>query len=221
MNIQRFLRFSTVIAMLVLLAVVLAGCRLPASEGIEGDNPAYPVPGTGTQTMGDIPAFMTQTAEAALTPHAPEATPQPEVPVFTETSAPQPTQKPAQPTDVVEYVEATPGKPPATYTLHAGEFPFCIARRFNVDQYELLNVNGLGLGSNVYTGTTLKIPQTGHEFVGDPSLMNHTTTYKVKAGDTIYGIACAFGDVSPDMIALQNDLSAPYNLTAGEVLVIP
>ena len=95
------------------------------------------------------------------------------------------------------------------------------ARRFNVDQYELLNINGLGLSSNVYPGTTLKIPQTGNTFAGENTLMNHPTTYKIKAGDTIYSIACAFGDVSPDMIALQNNLQAPYSLTAGDVLIIP
>jgi LysM repeat protein len=32
---------------------------------------------------------------------------------------------------------------PASYTLAAGEFPYCIARRFNVNQTELLNMNNL------------------------------------------------------------------------------
>jgi LysM repeat protein len=220
MNIQRFLRFSTVMAAFVLLAVMLAGCRLPASQGIEGDSTQYPVPGGTEQGMGDLDVILTQTAMALLTPQPPPATAPPQAPAVTETPAPAPTQPP-QPTAVVAYVEATPGKPPATYVLQAGEFPFCIARRFNVDQYELLNINGLGLRSNVYPGTTLRIPQTGNPFVGDRSLLDHPTTYKIKTGDTIYKIACIFGDVSPDMIALQNNLQAPFNLNAGEVLIIP
>jgi hypothetical protein len=43
----------------------------------------------------------------------------------------------------------------------------------------------------------------------------------VKSGDTIYTIACKFGDASPDMIAKQNNLSEPFNLKAGDTIRIP
>ncbi|HNT23489.1 MAG TPA: LysM peptidoglycan-binding domain-containing protein [Anaerolineales bacterium] len=230
MNIQRFLRYGTVIALVMVLAVALSGCLRAASEGItdttDTTGSSYPVPGATDQNMGELGTLVAQTEAAQQTPGMPPATQQPvvnpEVPAVTETPQPVPPEQQPQPTAApVVYIEATAGAPPATYTLQPGEFPFCIARRFNVDQYELLNINGLGLSSNVYPGTTLKIPQTGNTFAGENTLMNHPTTYKIKAGDTIYSIACAFGDVSPDMIALQNNLQAPYSLTAGDVLIIP
>ncbi|HSQ18248.1 MAG TPA: LysM domain-containing protein, partial [Anaerolineales bacterium] len=65
-----------------------------------------------------------------------------------------------------------------------------------------------------------RIPQTG-SWPGDRSLLDHPTNYTVRAGDTIYSIACDFGDVSPDMIILQNALTSPYTLSSGQVLVIP
>src|SRR5688572_4998394 len=37
----------------------------------------------------------------------------------------------------------TAGPRPGTYTMQTGEFINCIARRFNVDFYELLALNGL------------------------------------------------------------------------------
>src|SRR5690606_3962464 len=36
-----------------------------------------------------------------------------------------------------------PGVRPSTYTLQKGEFPYCIARRFNVDPTQLLSMSGL------------------------------------------------------------------------------
>jgi LysM repeat protein len=66
-----------------------------------------------------------------------------------------------------------------------------------------------------------QLPQTGNGFVTDRALKSHPTNYTVKSSDTIYTIACQFGDVSPDMIAAQNGLSSPYTLTAGQTLRIP
>ena len=123
-------------------------------------------------------------------------------------ASPEPTQAP------IVYVQATPGGPPASYTLAAGEFPFCIARRFNVDIGELLSINGLTSSSIVSPGQVLKIPQTGNPFVWRARAANPIpTTYKIQSGDTLNTIACSYGDVSPDMIALQNDLTILHRST--------
>jgi hypothetical protein len=50
-----------------------------------------------------------------------------------------------------------------------------------VNQYELLNINGLTLNSKPQVGFTLKIPQTGNNFSGDISLKDHPTNYTVNA----------------------------------------
>ena len=116
---------------------------------------------------------------------------------------------------------SVPGVRPATYTLQAGEFVYCIARRFNVDPDQILAVNGLSDAQTIYPGLVLKIPQSG-SFPGDRMLQNHPTTYTVvSSSETLYSIACKFGDVDPNSIASANGLSAGAALTAGQQLSIP
>jgi LysM repeat protein len=118
--------------------------------------------------------------------------------------------------------EAKEYKVPDSYTLKSGEFPYCIARRFNIDPIELLSANGLSLNAQVYPGTTLTIPKNAGEFnLGPRSLRDHPTNYTVLAGDTIYSIACLFGDVDPRAIEDVNGLGAGETLSAGQVIKIP
>lgn len=216
MDIKRLLRISSIIFLAVILMTGLASCRLAASDGPEAtEAEEFPIPGDTEQApqVETVPTATAQAGQAEATAAVVEAATQPVA--ITETPEP-PSPTSAKPV----YVKATPGIP-SQYVLKAGEFPFCIARRFDVNQYELLAINGLSLKSYTYVGMTLKIPQTGNHFDGDPSLKGHPAEYTVKAGDTLEVIACKFGDVSPEMIALQNDLKSPYKLTAGQVLIIP
>jgi LysM repeat protein len=112
------------------------------------------------------------------------------------------------------------GSRPATYTLQEGEFVYCLARRFDVDPAQILSLNGLAEGTTIYAGTVLKIPQSG-SFPGARALRNHPTTYTASSGETLYGVACEFGDVYPDSIATANGLSVGTTLTAGQQLSIP
>jgi LysM repeat protein len=116
---------------------------------------------------------------------------------------------------------SVPGVRPATYALQAGEFVYCIARRFNVDPDQTLAINGLSDAQTIYPGLVLKIPQSG-SFPGDRMLQNHPTTYTVvSSSETLYSIACKFGDVDPSSIAAANGLSTSAALTAGQQLSIP
>jgi len=221
MNLKRILRFSVVLLIVALFMIGLTACRLPASKGPATATPAgggFPVPGE-TQNMGgiDVNTFATQTAQAQLTPGAPLVNPTTAPPIPVVTTVPQ---APAPTSAPIVYVQPTQGSLPSSYTLHAGEFPFCIARRFDVNQYELLSLNGLGTNSIVYAGQTLRIPQTGNHFDGTRALHSHPTSFTVHSGDTLYTIACYFGDVSPDMIAQQNGMSS-YDVNTGTVLIIP
>lgn len=222
------LKHTFILFVLIVIAVSgLTSCRLPASKGPKTTSEGFPAPG-GTQATSsgiDVSSFATQTAQAnpsfvtATAAPPPGTTPgttqNPESPSATSVpSGPVPTD-----TQVV-YVVATSGPPPATYTLAQGEFPFCIARRFNVDITELLSVNGLTSSSYTYAGQVLKLPQTGHTFVGERALKPHPDYYKIVSGDTLNTIACSYGDVSPDMIALQNNL-IEGNYSPGDVIVIP
>jgi LysM repeat protein len=226
-----------VFIVLALFSLGLAACELSAST-------PPPAVATDEGSMGTLEAVLgniaTQTFVAgggdvtpvAETPQAPAETPSseetPAEEQGEEPAEPEPTEppeeeeaepEPAEPSPV-EVPSPTPGIP-ASYTLQDGEFPFCIARRFNVDQYELLNINGLSLNSRPQVGFNLRIPQTGNPFSGDRSLQDHPTNYTVGAGETIYSIACKFGDVDPLSIARANGLEPPYTVRAGDRIHIP
>ncbi|MDD5468632.1 MAG: LysM peptidoglycan-binding domain-containing protein [Anaerolineales bacterium] len=213
------------------LILILSACVKPASKApqvtattVEG---TFPVPGAMDDVMAQLESFATQTAVAMLGPGSAQATEAPaefaEAPVASQpaveaTVAPQgaATQAPQK----VVVPTQTPGIP-KTYALQKGEHPYCIARRFDVNPEEMLRLSGLSGGSTFATGTVLKIPQSGRPFPGKRALKSHPTTYTVGSGDTIYTIACEFGDVSPNMIALANGLKPPYKLSAGQKLHIP
>ena len=106
----------------------------------------------------------------------------------------------AVPTNVPPVATSTLALPPAsssntgavnsgTYTLQTGEFPFCIARRYNVDPGEMLALSGLSDGVLYAPGTLLRIPQNGNPFPGSRVLHNHPDTYTVDlSNETIYGV---------------------------------
>jgi LysM repeat protein len=114
------------------------------------------------------------------------------------------------------------GSRPSSYTLQRGEFPYCLARRFDVDPTELLARNNLTTAQayNLATGTVLSIPQSG-SFPGTRARAAHPTTYTVLSGDTMYSVACKFGDVDPAAIAQANNIAVGAALTAGQQLSIP
>ncbi|MFZ5818354.1 MAG: LysM peptidoglycan-binding domain-containing protein [Chloroflexota bacterium] len=112
---------------------------------------------------------------------------------------------------------------PASYTLQKGEFPYCIARRYNVHPQDLMSLNGLtSAAGHIYLeGQVLQIPQTGRPFPTTRALRTHPTTYTVPDSQTtVYKVACYFGDVDPQAIMQQNGLTSTL-LTANQVLQIP
>lgn len=152
---------------------------------------------TVTATLG-VPSTPTNAVVAATTA----------VPALTTPNVPNATAVPA-------------GVRPATYILQSGEFPYCIARRFNVNPDDLLSMSGLTSPDLYSVGDKLTIPQSG-AFPGTRSLAAHPATYTVGSADeTIYSIACKFGDVDPAAIASANGISASSALSAGQALKIP
>ncbi len=171
-----------------------------ATSAITGTPPTVaPTPTGPTATLGTpVTAAVTTPAPATVMPVTGTATP--------------------QITTVAPTVSVTR---PATYTLQQGEFPFCIARRFNVDPGDLLSINNISDGSLFFPGLTLTIPQTG-SFPGDRALHNHPDTFTVDTpGTTINGVACYYGDIQPQTIASANNLSLSATLTVGQTLTIP
>lgn len=230
MDIKRFLLLTIIVAFLV----GASGCKLPASTAPAATptiGGTFPVP--GTETIGLFETIATQTAAAAAgggqaaptqgggQATAAVSTSAPNQPAKATPAAPENTPVPPKPTKKAVVVPKATAGIPSSYTLQKGEFPFCIARRFDVNPGELLSINGLSTNSMVFPGMTLTIPQTGHTFPDGRELHSHPTDFTVRSGDTIYSIACYFGDVDPLVIAEVNGLSEPYSVSAGDSLQIP
>lgn len=174
---------------------VVAGTATPGTPGAPVTSAPAGTSPTGTLGFG-VTAGVSSPGPATVVPASKSATPQAVVPT-------------------------TSSVRPASYTLQFGEFPYCIARRFNLNPDALLAANGLTSNSPVNPGLTLTIPQTG-SFPGDRSLHSHPDTYTVDTSDTtIYGVACYYGDVMPQSIASANGLSLSSTLTIGQRLTIP
>jgi LysM repeat protein len=110
---------------------------------------------------------------------------------------------------------------PKTYILKKGEDLLCIARRFDIDISALLSTNGLSINQYVEAGLALTIPKNASSFNGSRVLLSHPDTYTVQSDDTIYSIACKYGDIYPESIAEANGIKLKNELKSGIVLQIP
>jgi len=227
----RIKRGATVASMLMLIAVVISACKTPystppaATNTPIGTNSLFETPLTPDITMSDVANFGTLTAVALS--GTPQAIATQTLSVATQDLSATATPTPLGATDPSTATLALPtsapvGTRPLEWTLHRGEFPYCIARRFDVDPQTLLNLNGLSSGNIFYPNRTLRIPQSG-SFPGTRALRNHPTPYTVaSSSETLYSIACLFGDVRPEDIARASNLaSADVALTSGQPLSIP
>ena len=185
-------------------------------------------PSSGGHSLAtNTPAFVFNTPEVkpsstagTLTAETGEATVSAQVTVTSTPSTSQTnTPEPTATSTGFTYPTPTPGRP-ATYTLQNGEYPYCIARRFDVNPDDLLSLNGLNAYSVTSPGLVLTIPQSG-AFPWERARIAHPATYTVLAGDSMGSIACAFGDADPNTIYAANGLKNGDVLVVGQVINIP
>ena len=223
-------KFILLVSSAVLVALFLASCSLPAStapESIATNTPNVPFPVATNAQMVHQVVSGTQTAQAMQTGQLPTqglptiplgSTGLPTFPsLYTNTPGGLLVSTPTK--TMVPYATSTPGVP-TTYTIHEGEYCYCLARRFNVNPDMLVSSNPACNNNPVQPGTSITIPQTG-SWPGDRARFPHPTSYIVRSGDTIYTVACYFGDVDPNIIIAANGLQSPYTLTVGQSLQIP
>ncbi|NTU54773.1 MAG: LysM peptidoglycan-binding domain-containing protein [Anaerolineales bacterium] len=232
---SRTKRGLTIASTLLLVAILVSACEQPYSTAPAVTNTpidpnsffSTPIP-SQPSNMQDVENITTQTAIAAIVSPTPGGATAAPVTGATATSTPI-INLPATSTQAVSVVPTSTSVPsgsrPSTYTLKNGEFPYCIARRFNVDPDQLLSLSGLtsAQADSLSAGTVLTIPQSG-SFPGDRSWHDHPATFTVGVTydtNTVYGVACYYGDVEPSVIAQNNGISVDATLTAGQTLNIP
>lgn len=204
-------------SILIVASLLLSGCLQSASSGevtpqdnselqtiLDAVAEQTPADGTGGNPSAVDSLQQTQTAEAAV------PTPEPPTPEPTVEPTPKPTRVPLEVDKTV----------PEKYTLHEGEFPWCLARRFNINPTTLMNYNGLA-GADYKVGQVLSIPPNPGVFGEERMLTKHPAKYTVLANETFFSIACKYGDVWPEEIAAANNLKITDKLTAGDTIRIP
>ncbi len=208
--------YRMLIFVIIISSLMISACTMSAST---------PPPVTPTTNLSEIARQATETA-IAKTPKTGET----QAPGTTSESGDEVTATAAEavaPTSTPEPVETeepevvTEYAVPDSYTLHQGEFVYCLARRYNILPEDIMTYNGIASGTIFYPGETISLPADARAYVGDRALQYHPSSYTVVFGDTLYSIACLYGDVDPRAIAAGNDLDIDQALTPGTVLQIP
>jgi LysM repeat protein len=222
---------------LMIITVFISACSrsaLGTSYATATSGGVSPFPAATVNSIENVQRFATQTALAGtLLAGGTIQTPLPNITPSSTTGTPfgtaasptffVPSITPSSSTGISATVTVTVGRP-AQYTIMSGEYLYCLARRFNVDPGELASLNpqvGDLSENNIPSGLVLTIPQTGNPFPGERSLHTHPTTYTVPENMSVYRVACYFGDVDPSLIIQANNLTQPYNVSAGQALTIP
>ncbi len=167
-----------------------------------GLNPNQLIPGT----VLIIPA---PSATAVVTPAASEAATATSTPLGYATAVPS--------------TGTTAGACPSRYTVQRGDWWYAIARKCGVT-VEALQAANPGVNPKVvYPGQVLNIPGgtgSGSGTTPPTPSAGSGTTYTVKAGDTLFGIAVRFGK-TVYQLQVANHLANPNAIYPGQVLIIP
>lgn len=106
-------------------------------------------------------------------------------------------------------ISEVPVAPTNTYTVQRGDTLYKIANQFNTTVAELKRLNNL-------TTDTL---QVGQELIIAETPSTPTNTYTVQKGDTLYGIASAYG-ISVQELKNLNNLTS-NSISIGQQLIVP
>jgi len=218
---------------LLLAAILISACQQPystppaATNTPIDTNSLFSTPMGTPDSMQDVENLITQTAVAG----------EPDTPLATATLGASTTATPTPIIDLGPTATATqavvnaptstsaPAVSGSVWILKDGEFPYCIARRYNVDPTDLINASGLTSPDIYYEGQKLIIPSnsTWPTTLGPRGRLTRPGTYTVTGNSdtTVYGVACKYGDVDPSAIAQNNSISVDATLNVGQTLNIP
>ena len=105
-----------------------------------------------------------------------------------------------------------------------------LARQFNVPTATLASLNGLNSTDSLYVGQTLKVPasadidaasRTSSSRAQSSTSSVATTSYKVKSGETLIGIANSIGVSPAELAAVNSNFDAKARLQRGQTIKVP
>ena len=106
-----------------------------------------------------------------------------------------------------------------TYTVKSGDCLSTIGSKLGVNWRDIANINGISSPYIIYVGQVLKVPGGNVNTNSAPSNNSNSTTYTVKSGDTLSGIAAKYGTTYQE-IARKNGIANPNIIHPGQVLKI-
>jgi membrane-bound lytic murein transglycosylase D len=108
------------------------------------------------------------------------------------------------------------------HEIRRGETVSTIARRYGVSQYAIFEANNLSRRSKIYAGKTLIVPVPNDRDYSRQKKIDYKlegNIYVVRAGDTVWDIARAFG-TTPEKIRRLNQLDRKARIYVGQKLHI-
>ncbi len=115
---------------------------------------------------------------------------------------------------------ASTGSVPAEVTVRDGDTVSGIAERYGVATADILALNGLGWSSLIFPGQRLALPGSGAAAPAPVPVAAELPRHTVVAGDTMSGIAAAYG-VALDQMLSANGLSRQSLIFPGQSIVLP
>lgn len=112
------------------------------------------------------------------------------------------------------------GSVPAEVTVGDGDTVSGIAERYGVATADILALNGLGWSSLIFPGQRLALPGSGAAAPAQVPVAAELPRHTVVAGDTMSGIAAAYG-VALDQMLSANGLSRQSLIFPGQSIVLP
>ena len=106
------------------------------------------------------------------------------------------------------------------YRVRAGDTLSAIARLHRVGLETLFRLNGISDVNRIWAGQVLRIPKERRSTVQEASTQALSSSYRVRAGDTLSEIARRYR-VTVDELAEANGISDPNRIGIGLVLKIP